>query len=234
MCAGATSSSKSKPFTERAPIDEADIIRRWQPLVRRVARGLSARLPSSVRVDDLHQEGLIALLLAVRASSRELTPAYLTIRVRGAMLDSVRRSYPRAVGNLVKRIAQAERSLAPGASHVEIAAAAGITDDQYHAALVAFGAYESATKHGRRVEDTHAASTADEPLQALLRGEQAAILADAIGRLPERERHVIEQTVAEGRSLGSVARDLGVSESRACQIRGDALRKMREFARRKS
>ena len=85
-------------------IDKTALIEQQTVLVKRIAYHLMARLPARVQVDDLIQAGLIGLLDAGKHYNSSLGAqfvTYATIRVRGAMLDEVRRSdwVPKSVHN---------------------------------------------------------------------------------------------------------------------------------------
>ena len=126
----------------RANRSEADdLVRKHAELVRRIAYHLCARLPPSVEVDDLIQAGMIGLLEAAgqftagRGASFE---TYAGIRIRGAMLDSLRRLdwAPRSVHRRSREVAQAilaiEQATGSEASAADVAGRMGVTLDEYH------------------------------------------------------------------------------------------------------
>jgi RNA polymerase sigma factor for flagellar operon FliA len=207
-----------------APALEAELVQQWTPLVRSIANAVCRTLPVSVRKDDMMQEGLIGLLLAIRGATSELTATYIRLRVRGAMIDALRKSYSRHLADRVKAIQRAEAAPPDHARHAQIAEAAGLTLDQYHEAIA-----DRSVLHAMYAPDDGAEHAAEygEPLEALIEAQEVKRLWAAVGKLPERQRHVIQQTFEEGRTLASVAGDLGIAESRACQIRTAAVRKVR-------
>ena len=74
--------------------DAAAIVARHAELVRRIAHHLAARLPASVEIDDLIQAGMIGLIEAARnfQSDQGATfETYASIRIRGSMIDEIRR-----------------------------------------------------------------------------------------------------------------------------------------------
>ncbi len=118
------------------PTDE--IVHKFTQRVKRIAHHLIARLPQTVQIDDLVQAGMIGLLEASRkydADKGASFETYAGIRIRGAMLDEVRRGdwAPRSVYRSARRVAQAIREVecASGreASHAEVARAMGITSE---------------------------------------------------------------------------------------------------------
>ncbi|WP_234920024.1 sigma-70 family RNA polymerase sigma factor, partial [Aeromonas veronii] len=92
--------------------DSYVLVERHAPLVKRIAQHLLARLPSSVLLDDLIQAGMIGLLEASRnfdGSKGASFETYAGIRIRGAMLDEIRRGdwVPRSVHRNSRAIAEA-------------------------------------------------------------------------------------------------------------------------------
>ncbi len=90
---------------------DSDPLLEYMPLVKQVALHLSARLPASVDIDDLIQVGMIGLLESLQnydASKGAQFETFAKLRVRGAMLDEMRRfsTLPRSVmkrGKVLKR-----------------------------------------------------------------------------------------------------------------------------------
>src|SRR5690606_16072227 len=120
------------------------LVAEYAHLVKRIAHHLTARLPASVQVDDLVQAGMIGLLEAAskfdgsRGASFE---TYAGIRIRGAMLDEVRRGdwAPRSVHRNARRVADAVREVEANtgreAQDKDIAASLGVSLDEYHRML---------------------------------------------------------------------------------------------------
>ena len=107
-----------------------DVLQSHLPLVRKIGLHLIARLPNTVELDDLLQVGLIALLQARESYDVSLGASFSTyaaIRIKGAMVDEVRRNdwVPRSVQQKMKRVSSAIRSaearLTGPASDVDIA-----------------------------------------------------------------------------------------------------------------
>jgi RNA polymerase sigma factor FliA len=113
-------------------------------LVRRIAHHLAARLPASVQVEDLIQSGMVGLIEAARQfqpGQGATFATYAGIRVRGAMIDELRRAdwTPRSVHRNSRRIAEAihqvEAREGRAANDREIAETLGVTLDDYHGML---------------------------------------------------------------------------------------------------
>ena len=120
------------------------LIERYAPLVKRIAYHLLARLPASVQVEDLMQSGMIGLLEASKkydGSKGASFETYAGIRIRGAMIDSLRKLdwAPRSVHRKAREAAKVMREIEDregrDARDGEIAAALGVPLDEYNRIL---------------------------------------------------------------------------------------------------
>ncbi|MEO7072040.1 MAG: RNA polymerase sigma factor FliA [Rhodanobacter sp.] len=218
-----------------------DLVRRHAPLVRRIAYHLMGRLPSSVDVSDLIQSGMIGLLEAAKhfATDRGASfETYAGIRIRGAMLDELRRTdwTPRSVHRKAREVAevirQVETETGAEASDAEVIRRLGISADEYHqvladAACVRLLSLTSADDG----DDSSVMDVADEaalePSQGIERDGMREALASQISRLPEREQLVMSLYYEQELNLKEIGVVLGVSESRVCQIHGQAVLRLR-------
>ncbi len=217
-----------------------ELVTRHAPLVKRIAYHLMSRLPPSVQVDDLIQAGMIGLLEAARnydPSQGASFETYAGIRIRGAMLDEIRRTdwTPRSVHRKARQVAEAVREIenAKGrdARDSEVAELLGISLEEYHRILQdATGARVfSFDDPGTMGEESEPRSleAGNEPLDNLQHDDFQKALAEAIAGLPERERLVMALYYDEELNLREIGEVLGVSESRVCQIHGQALIRLR-------
>jgi RNA polymerase sigma factor for flagellar operon FliA len=209
-------------------------------LVRRIAHHLIGRLPASVQIDDLIQAGAMGLLEAARqydASHGASFETYAGIRIRGAMLDEVRRHdwSPRSSHRTMREISAAihavEKRTARRAEGREIAAQMGVGLDEYHALL-----RKSTETRVFNLEDLFGPDVdAGDTLPGDARGPAGeyedvrlnAAIVEAIGDLPERERTVLALYYDEELNLREIGEVLGVTESRVCQIHSQALVRLR-------
>lgn len=217
-----------------------DLITQHVELVKRIAQHLIARLPSSVDIDDLMQSGMVGLLEAAnnfdpsRGASFE---TYAGIRIRGSMLDDIRKHdwTPRSVHHKYRQVAEAinaiESELGRPASSEEIAAKLDISVDEYHKILA-----DSASSRLFSLEETldepsiHRAppkSDTATPEQELYKTQFRGQLAAQIEQLPERERLVLSLYYEREMNLKEIGRVLDVTESRVCQIHGQAMVRLR-------
>lgn len=209
-------------------------------LVKRIAYHLLSRLPPSVQVDDLIQAGMLGLLEAVRHydhSQGASFETYAGIRIRGAMLDELRRYdwTPRSVHRKAREVAEAMRAIEAktgrDARDAEVAEYLQISLSEYHQILqdalsCRIFSIEEMMEGGDSVFDECADSDAS-PIERLTRAGFTEALADAISSLPERERLVISLYYEEGLNLREIGGVLGVSESRVCQIQSQAMLRLR-------
>lgn len=221
--------------------DPTRLVERHGPLVKRIAHHLLGRLPASVQLDDLVQSGLIGLLEAARsydASKGASFETYAGIRIRGAMIDEMRRGdwAPRSVHRNGRRIQEALQGFARRhgreATDAEVAGELGIDLDEYHAMARdaagsrLFSLDELTGGDGDRPELPVAADVpgpSDDVQHQLLREQ----LASAIAGLPERERLVLSLYYGDELNLKEIGLVLGVSESRVSQIHSQAALRLR-------
>ena len=208
--------------------DAADLVTRHAELVKRIAYHLAGRLPPSVEIDDLMQAGMLGLLEAAtnyaagRGASFE---TYAGIRIRGAMIDALRKLdwAPRSVHRKARAVAaavqQIERRTGRDARDTEIAAQLGVALEEYHAIV-----QDAASCRLSALDDTAVAIEGEaDPFLEAADGEFKQALAEAIDGLPERERLVMSLYYGEGLNLREIGAVLRVTESRACQLHGQAL-----------
>lgn len=219
-------------------IDFEQVVERYAFLVKRIAHHLKGRLPANVLLEDLIQAGMVGLLEAARQydpSQGASFETYAGIRIRGAMLDEVRRYdwTPRSVHRRAREIAEAmyqiERRTGRDARDTEVAQALGMTLEEYHRALqdligCRLFSIEELTEQGDSWEESEGGCGLVDHL-AQERFKEA--LADAIAGLPERERLVISLYYEEEMNLKEIGEVLGVGESRVCQIHSQAMLRLR-------
>jgi len=197
-------------------------------LVKRIAYHLAGRLPPSVEIDDLMQAGMLGLLEAAanyaadRGASFE---TYAGIRVRGAMIDALRKLdwAPRSVHRKARAVAAAvqeiERRTGRDARDMEIAERLGVPLEEYHAIV-----QDAASCRLAALDDTAVTVEGEaDPFLETAGEECRHALARAIDGLPEREKLVMSLYYSEGLNLKEIGAVLKVTESRACQLHGQAL-----------
>ncbi len=219
-----------------------DLIERHNELVQKIAYHLMARLPASVLVDDLIQSGMIGLLEAARnfdASKGASFETFAGIRIRGAMLDEMRRGdwVPRSVHKNSRSIAAAinevERISGTDAKEVDVAKQLGVSLAEYQQMLrdvncAKLVAYEDIAGADETLTDTSRHS--DSTFHEVSENEYAQRLAEYIKQLPEREALVLSLYYDEELNLKEIGMVLDVSESRVSQIHSQALHRLKAKA----
>ncbi|MCC5792958.1 MAG: RNA polymerase sigma factor FliA [Legionellaceae bacterium] len=205
-------------------------------MVKRLAYHLLGRLPQHVQLDDLIQAGMEGLLDAARhfdASKGASFETYAAIRIRGQMLDEVRRNdwVPRSVyrnaRTLAAAVQRAENRLGREATDAEIAAESGLSQAEYFAILRdSAGTNIMAFDDIGMVDDTmqgvDSASQSEPQLEAM-REELRSRLAAVIDHLPERERLVMSLYYEQDLNLKEIGQVIGVGESRVSQLLSQAV-----------
>jgi RNA polymerase sigma factor for flagellar operon FliA len=219
-------------YSQRPSARETEaLVMRHAELVKRIAYHLAGRLPASVEVDDLIQGGMLGLLEAAanysegRGASFE---TYAGIRIRGAMLDGLRkldwapRSVHRKARAVAKAIREIEMEIGREARDVEVADRLGLKLSDYHRIVEDSAGCQISSLTTDEGEMTLTDSNAD-PFRDVVDEDFRAALTEAIGGLPERERLVMSLYYDDELNLKEIGAALRVSESRICQIHGQAL-----------
>ncbi|MBS0373650.1 MAG: RNA polymerase sigma factor FliA [Proteobacteria bacterium] len=224
-----------------ADLSQDELVLRHADLVKRIAYHLVSRMPPNVEVDDLIQAGMIGLLDAARhytASKGANFETYAGIRIRGAMLDEVRKSdwTPRSVHRTVREMSEVVRRIenetGREARATDVAEALGISIDEYHQAIADAASCRlfSFDQMGSADDDGPVAHTRDDnpgPQDDLEEEDFRKELGTAIEGLPEREKLVLSLYYDDELNLREIGAVLDVSESRVCQIHGQALVRLR-------
>jgi RNA polymerase sigma factor for flagellar operon FliA len=221
-------------------VDKSALLERHTVLVKRIAYHLLARLPASVLVDDLIQSGMIGLLEASNNFDNSKGASFETfagIRIRGAMLDEIRRGdwVPRSVHKNSRMISEAIKSLEAqygrDVTDVEVAEKIEISINEYHQILndVSSGKILGLDDLGVSddvIEIAHS-NQQDEPYANIEQSFFKKSLAECISSLPEREALVLSLYYDEELNLREIGQVLDVSESRVSQIHSQAMHRLK-------
>lgn len=221
--------------------NRTQVVEQHTNLVKRIAHHMVARLPASVQVDDLIQAGMIGLLEASGNFDHGKGASFETfagIRIRGAMLDEIRRGdwAPRSVhrnGRLIaEAIREVEAQTGRDARDVEVAQNLNMDLQEYHHIL-------NDVRSGRMIgiedlgvtDDVLLASrqdaTFDSPFHDIEQDAFQKALTETIRTLPEREALVLSLYYDEELNLKEIGSVLGVSESRVSQIHSQAMMRLK-------
>lgn len=223
------------------------LILNYSPLVKYVAGRISANLPQSVDNADLVSYGIFGLVDAIAKFDLERGikfETYAIARIKGAILDELRALdwVPRSVRSKAREVERAiialENRLRRVPTDAEVAKEMGISDRELqdlftklsYASVVSFE--ELWSPHADKDDRTSLLSTvkddaAADPPSLFETAEMKDILADAIDRLPDREKTVIALYYYEGLTLKEIGEILGVTESRVSQLHTKAVLRLR-------
>jgi RNA polymerase sigma factor for flagellar operon FliA len=200
-----------------------ELVREHAPLVRRMALQICSRMPASVELDDLVQEGMLGLLDAARRwrPTPQGTPfgVYARHRVRGAIYDSLRRrdALPRYQRDRLRQAEDMEQALTAelgrAVSDEELASALGITPEALRT-LTEQGLVASIIEDAPELEEPMA-DARDAPFESTA--------------LPEKGQQVMALHYAEHLSFRDIAFVLSLTPGRISQLHTQALRRLRQI-----
>lgn len=229
-------------YNAQGALDRSQLVNQYAPLVKRIAFHLMAKLPASVQVDDLIQNGMLGLLDALGRYEEGLGAQFETYavqRIRGSMLDGLRENdwLPRGVRREMRRVEatihKLEHEHGRTPSERELADALGMALDDYQKLLQEARGHqliylEDLSDSGDDdYLDRHLASPEPDPLAALEDASMRAALVKAIGALPEREKLMMALYYEQDLNLREIGEVMGVTESRVCQLHSQAIARLR-------
>ncbi|WP_114972576.1 RNA polymerase sigma factor FliA [Rhodoferax ferrireducens] len=231
-------------YTANGQLNRNDLIKQYQPLVRRLAHHMMVKLPANVQVDDLIQVGLIGLseaLTRYEAAQGVQFETFATQRIRGAMLDELRgndwmsRGSRKSQKEIEQALRRLEHKLGRTPLESEIAADLGLSLADYQTLLgkvrgtqlvyledMARGNEEDDSYLDRHVGDGDA-----DPMNMLRDQRLRQALVAAIKNLPEREQFIMSMYYEKDMNLKEIAAVLDVTESRICQLHSQSIARLR-------
>jgi RNA polymerase sigma factor for flagellar operon FliA len=221
----------------RRALSRADY-ERFLPMVRRIAMRVARRVPSYITVGDLMGAGWVGLVEVFSRADPGMPPdeleAYMSHRVRGAMLDHLRSFDPtaRQLRNASRRVARAiaaqRQALGRPPEEEEIAGALGLTLEGYRSLLGSVAAAGMARLELVDFDDTNAADdTHDDPEEEADKHMLGELIAGAIDELPERQQQILALYYQEDCTLKEIGAIFNVTESRISQIHTEAMHRLR-------
>ena len=230
-------------YTAKGQLDRNALIKQYQPLVRRLAHHLMAKLPANVQVDDLIQVGLIGLSEALsryEATQGVQFETFATQRIRGAMLDELRendwmsRGSRKSQREIEHALTRLEHELGRSPLESEIAQALGLSLADYQTLLNKVRGtqllYLEDMGGGDEDEsflDRHLSDRDADPFNILRDHRLRRALVAAIKTLPEREQQVMSMYYEQDMNLKEIAAVLEVTESRVCQLHSQSIARLR-------
>ena len=207
-------------------------------LVKRVAYHLSSRLPSNIAIEDLVQAGMEGLLQAQKVfdASRGINfELFAKTRIRGAMLDEVRRisfstrnvvSTKRKQDEIIRDLTQ---KLGRQPKNTEVAVELGISIEEYESDRLLAGSAEFVSTDDSPGAFEEIDENRGGPEAELEQSEDIEALASAIEKLPERSQQILALYYQEEMNLKEIGEILSVSESRISQILSETAGKLRKL-----
>lgn len=231
--------SKEKKSSKATSQIDLELVEKHAQLVKKVAYHMSHKLPPTIMLEDLIQAGMIGLLEAAgnykddKGASFE---TFATIRVKGAMIDEVRKGdwTPRSVYRNNRRIAEAklkvENIKGGEVKDADVADYMGISLDAYYDILKdSSGTKLFAIEEVPAFEEITLNLNYDDcssPLEGIAKEDLKEKLAKVISTLPQRERLVLALYYDEELNLREIGSVIGVSESRVSQILGKSIMRL--------
>ena len=222
------------------------LILTYAPLVKFVAGRLGSSLPSHVDEQDLVSYGLLGLIGAIERfdPDREIKfETFAILRIKGAIIDELRSLdwVPRSVRSRAREIERAivelERTQMRAPTDEEIAAKLGISGEELErnlseisrSSMAALDELWTPQGGGDQVAliDTIEDDTLPNPEFSLEQTELNETLAEAIARMPEREKLVVTLYYYEELTLREIGEVLGVTESRVSQLHTKAVLRLK-------
>jgi RNA polymerase sigma factor for flagellar operon FliA len=220
---------------------ESQLVEKYLPLVKTVVNRLAMTLPAHVDGEDLYSAGLTGLLNAVRnynPNAGTSFETYARVRIRGAVLDELRRMdwVPRSVHTKARKVHKVMQELEQAKGRTpteeEMARALKISVQEYEQWVedirpATFICLDAA--HNSEFDDpvSQYESLADQrqesPMDGAFRREVARLIAQRLKELPEMQRKVLALYYFEDLRLREIAEIFGLTESRICQIHGQAI-----------
>lgn len=233
------------------PIDETRLIEQFLPMVRSIVERVRINLPSHIEVDELYSVGVTGLIAAVRnydAARGKTFAGYVSVRIRGAILDELRRldwcpRRTRAKGRKLRdTIGELEQSLGREPTDKEIRESLNLSAGEYNKLLdevrpVTFVALDDSglsngEQDGASLHETIPDHAAPNVREIMEKDELIRLVGERIDELPETQKKVLSLYYFEGLRLAEIAEVFGVTESRICQIHSQAILVLRSFVTR--
>lgn len=229
---------------------ENALVQKYLPLVSAVANRLAMTLPEHVDQDDLYSAGLVGLLQALRnynPACGTMFETYARVRVRGAMLDELRRMdwVPRTVHEKARRIkdvlGELEQKLGKTPTEAQMARAMNMPLEEYQellnevrpAAFVCLDAVSAAEDgDSGSLYEVIAGQSHEDPVEKVSSTELKEVIFERLKELPEMQRKVLALYYLEDMRLREIAEVFKLTESRICQIHAQAILSIRSFLQR--
>ena len=225
--------------------DRNRLLKTYYPLVKSVVQGMLSRLPSCADADELESVGVQGLVAAVEKydySQEHTFKGYVVLRIRGAILDELRRldALPRTRRMKVRKLKQTveilEQRLGRVPTDLELADELHMNSDEFYRfqekaqpiVLISLDGTASEENESINLHEIIPNENDVTCLDKIQKEELMETLLEVIGDLPERHQQVVQLYYYQQNRLVDIAQHLGVSEARVCQIHSQAIKQMRK------
>ena len=217
--------------------------------VRWVAMRIHERIGGAVSLDDLVSAGVIGLINAVDSFDPKFNvklKTYAEHRIRGSILDSIRgldgipAHKRKRLKEVEAAIAAAEQRLQRVPGEEEISAELGISLSAYQDMLaelraVSLGSLDEVVEGFSESKLLRYMAHDEEnvPARILERAELEKLLIDAVNKMPRLERTILTLYYKEEQNLQEIAQILGIHTTRVCQLKSQAVLRLRAYVMKK-
>ncbi|HQW67450.1 MAG: sigma-70 family RNA polymerase sigma factor [Gemmatimonadales bacterium] len=218
-----------------------ELLGRYLGLVHHAAREMAPRVRDAVSLEELVSAGSVGLLQAMAGFEPERGLAFSTFamrRIRGAILDELRARDPLSrvdrahARRLDGAVAECEQRLGRAPTTGEVASHLGVDHETVHRwrerTFTVGPVSLEGEPGGHALADRIGAGEGDQIGEAIEESDRRRVLHEAMAQLPARERLVLSRSFLEERPLRDIAVELGVTESRVCQLRAQAIARLRQ------
>lgn len=215
--------------------DVQELVTLHAPLVRKIAGHIASRLPGSVAVDDLVQEGMIGLLDAIGRFEPQLNLSfqhYASMRIRGAIYDACRRNdiLPRhrrdKLDDLQRATTRIEHRLGRAVADHEVAQEMGIDLADYHALL---DDMTGLLPLDDVPEDLIPEDPYSNPLEQIATSQLMTKLVDVLKQLPEKQQLVLALHYQQELSYAEISVIMDLTRGRISQLHTQAMLNIRRL-----
>lgn len=218
-------------MTPQSSAERSSLAKSLLPLVHEVAAQVARRVPSHVMMDDLVGAGMLGLagaLTRYEPAREDTFKGYAEFRIRGAIMDELRRrdimSRDARIESkkLHRSVQRLNAELGREADDDEIAAYLGVSLEAYRSMQLRFR-----TARMIPADSLDLVDGCGTPLDHVRTDQMRELLVQGLRDLPERQAHVLWLYYYEELPLREIAEELGVTASRVCQIRGEAVERLK-------
>ncbi len=223
-------------FEDFSPLEKEVIVKHYAPQIRFLAYRMKAKLPKNIDMSELISAGILGLMEALKKYQADLGikfETYAENRIRGAMLDELRRLdwFSRGLRQRVRQIDEAmwqlEQDLGRIPTVQEIQQKTGLNEKEIHQGMEALQSQLAIPLDS--IEDTLANDSErnGEPFHDTVFTELTEKIAMLIDRLTDKEKLVLSLYYTEELNMREVAEVLGVTEGRVSQLHSQAITRLR-------